>query len=406
MTVRIAKQPVNIREKLSELERPIGLKGSELMRSETAQDARDFVSAGRKNLIINGDMRIAQRSTTASTTGSTFAPISVDRISLGAAGSGHSTYTAEQSSDAPDGFQYSFKVTTTSAVTLGSNGYQRVNYPIEGYIASQIGYGKSWSKSITLSFWVKSNNPGNFSLAFNTSGTTNRFHSVVYTIEQSGVWEYKTITIPGDSVNYSQNVTNGIGLYLSFALRASSNWVSTNNNNIWVNQTDTSRHYGHNVNVGSVNGDYWAITGVQLEVGKNATEFEHRSYGEELALCQRYFYKLGGAASRSIGFAYTPSTSEIAVTTHHPVPMRIDPGVSLRDDTFASITPNYFRFRYEGNNNFVLPSSGVGIIVSQMTTEGGSFWFNGMSHGLTKSGELRTNEINAGEAYVAFNSEL
>jgi hypothetical protein len=291
MSVRVNKSSFNIREKLSELERPIGLKGSELMRAETAQEVRDFVSAGRKNLIINGDMRIAQRSTTASTTGNTFAPISVDRISLGAAGSGYSTYTAEQSSDAPDGFQYSFKVTTTSAVTLGSNGYQRVNYPIEGYIASQIGYGKSWSKSITLSFWVKSNNPGNFSLAFNTVGTTNRFHSVVYTIEQSGVWEYKTITIPGDIVNYSQNVTNGIGLYLAFALRASSNWLSTNNNNKWVNQTDASRHYGHNVNVGSVNGDYWAITGVQLEVGKNATEFEHRSYGEELALCQRYYYK-------------------------------------------------------------------------------------------------------------------
>jgi hypothetical protein len=126
MTVRVNKSSFNIREKLSELERPIGLKGSELMRAETAQEARDFVSAGRKNLIINGDMRIAQRSTTASTTGSTFAPISVDRISLGAAGSGHSTYTAEQSSDAPDGFQYSFKITTTSAVTLGSNGYQRV----------------------------------------------------------------------------------------------------------------------------------------------------------------------------------------------------------------------------------------------------------------------------------------
>jgi hypothetical protein len=80
-------------------------------------------------------------------------------------------------------------------------------------------------------------------------------------------------------------------LYLSFALRVSSNWATTNNNNRWVNQTDASRQDGHNVNVGSVNGDYWAITGVQLEVGKNATEFEHRSYGEELALCQRYYYK-------------------------------------------------------------------------------------------------------------------
>ena len=333
MTVRVNKSSFNIREKLSELERPIGLKGSELMRAETAQEARDFVGAGRRNLIINGAMQVAQRGTSVSTTGNTFAPISVDRISLGSAGTGHSTYTAEQSSDAPDGFQYSFKVTTTSAVTLGSNGYQRVNYPIEGYIASQIGYGKSWSKSITLSFWVKSNNPGNFSLAFNTVGTTNRFHSVVYTIEQSGVWEYKTITIPGDIVNYSQNVTNGIGLYLAFALRASSNWYSTNNNNKWVNQTDGSRHYGHNVNVGSVNGDYWAITGVQLEVGKNATEFEHRSYGEELALCQRYCYVIRGdwpaatAGEVLVGNGVWNGTNAAYIKIEHPVTMLKVPAI-------------------------------------------------------------------------------
>ena len=135
-------------------------------------------------------------------------------------------------------------------------------------------------------------------------------------------------------------------MYLSFALRVSSNWYSTNNNNKWVNQTDGSRHYGHNVNVGSVNGDYWAITGVQLEVGKNATEFEHRSYGEELALCQRYYYKTPSShyhflhknAYYESQLFYFPTTMRAAPTVTVPTPVlrRIDASSNISYTGLAS----------------------------------------------------------------------
>jgi hypothetical protein len=245
-----------------------------------------------------------------------------------------------------------------------------------------------------------------------TGAPTQRQISRQVQVIGDGAWHKYEMTIPGDTAggaiqsSAAGNAENYSGLYFDLIFWIYTGWTNGSRfNDTWQNNVTGERAVGH-VNLLNGANQYVKITGIQLETGKNATEFEHRSYTEELALCQRYFYKLGGAASRSIGFAYTPSTSEIAVTTHHPVPMRIDPGVSLRDDNFATITPNYFRFRYAGNNNFVLPSSGVGINVFQMTTEGGSFWFNGMAHGLTIPGEIRTNESNTGESYVAFNSEL
>ena len=347
MTLRASKPAFNVREKLTELGRRFGLKGSELAAAETVQEARDLVSAGRKNLVINGAIQFAQRATSASTTGSSFAPVSVDRFSLGAAGGNHATYTAEQSTDAPDGFIYSFKVTTTSAASA-TTGYQRINYSIEGYDAAQIGYGKSWAKTVTASFWVKSNNPGTYSVAFNTNGTSNRFFSQLYTINQSDTWEYKTITIPGDTVDVSQNTTNGHGLYAAFALRASSTYTSgTNYNGKWIAQTDSSRHVGHNVDVGNTNGDYWAITGYQVELGSNATDFEHRSHGEELLLCQRYYYKSGSHyhflhkngyyESQLFYFPTTMRTDSVTVNVPTPVLRRVDSG-SNTSYTGLSIT--------------------------------------------------------------------
>lgn len=350
MTVRASKPAFNIREKLKELTHSIGLKGRELMRAATVQEARDLVSAGRKNMVINGDCRIAQKGIGPVSTVGGFTTHTVDRWGVGNAGSGgFATYDVTQSTDAPDGFDYSFKLETTSAATVLSDTYQRVNYSIEGYDAARIGLGESWAKKVTVSFWVKSNNPGTYSLVFNTIGSTYRFYSTLYTINQSGVWEYKTITIPGDTVSSGQNKTNDYGLYASFCLRTGSTYTASDNTNIWVNQTDGSRHYGHNTDVGNTNGDYWQITGYQVELGSNATEFEHRSYGEELALCQRYYYKHDNQRYRPSIIDGNGGYAGAFIT--HPVEMRAIP-------TVTCISFSSFYFNLSGSGSTIITPDG------------------------------------------------
>ena len=416
MTVRVNKQPFNLREKLSELERPIGLKGNELIRAETTQEARSIagISNGRKNILYNGDFKIAQRDPDGTRQGAENGYLTVDRWYI-YNNAGGSNITHGRDSDVPDeGYSYSYKFDTTGGSPPSTNSnYIMLRQYIEVLDVKHLAFGTTKAKSLTMSFWFKSNHSG--SITWNQmiqNGSTQRQISRQVQVIGDDAWHKYEMIIPGDidggaiQSNVSGNAENYSGLYFDLIFWTYNGWTGGSRlNDTWQNNVSNQRAYGH-VNLLNGANQYVKITGIQLETGKNATEFEHRSYTEELALCQRYFYKLGGAASRSIGFAYTPATSEIAVTTHHPVPMRVDPGVSLRGDNHQSITTDKFRFRYEGNNNIVLPSSGVGINVTQMTTEGGSFWFNGMSHGLTKTGEIRTNESNTGEAYIAFNSEL
>ena len=392
MTVRVNKPAFNIREKLSKLERPIGVKGHELMGAETAQEARDLVSAGRKNLIINGDMRISQRGVDAPGTGYN----SVDRIHV-------ATSTADTRSSQGSltsgkvydkGFRNFVRMTNTTGSTA-SNCYREIDYKMESRDLGEFWFNINNSGSYaTLSAWIRSSVTQKFFVYIRSIGGTTKSYTFGFEAI-ANTWVKIEHTIPGDPT-LGVNNDNSLGMVIRFVVDYGPDYTGSSTEEVW-RVTGSDYTPDSSGTWAATAGATFDITGLQLEVGKNATDFEYRPYGEELALCQRYFYKLGGTGSKSIGFAYTPATSEIAVTTHHPVPMRIEPGVSLRGDNHQSITPNKFRFRYEGNNNFVLPSSGVGINVTQMTTEGGSFWFNGMSHGLTKTGEIRTNESNSGE---------
>ena len=147
MTVRIAKQPINLRERLSELERPIGLKGSELMKSETVQEARDLVSAGRKNLIINGDMKIHQRGGTITATNSNSAIYGLDRFKTWCYPGGVSAvFTLQQAtSNPPTGFSNYLRWTTTTAyaVSGNANSYFDIQHLVEGNNLTGIDIGKS-----------------------------------------------------------------------------------------------------------------------------------------------------------------------------------------------------------------------------------------------------------------------
>ena len=286
MTVRVNKQPFNLREKLSELEKPIGLKGSELMKSETAQDARDLVSAGRKNMIINGDMRISQRhGTTATTTGNGTFVIDRYRCEVGAGGA----TTMQQVTDAPVGFHNSMKITVTGTDTsVAAGDFHYIRHIIEGNNMNHLNWGSSNAKPVTLSFWVKSSVTGShggslWNNAFNRSFPFN------YSINSADTWEHKSITIPGcPDGTWESGISRGINI--GFIQLAGSNFTGP------PDQWNSAGDVGPTtlVNLLATSGATWYITGIQLEVSKNATDFEHRTYGEELALCMRYYEKFSG----------------------------------------------------------------------------------------------------------------
>ena len=283
MTVRVNKSSFNIREKLSELGRKFGLKGSELAAAETVQEARELVSAGRRNLLHNGDQRIDQRNDGSAVTTSSSFP--VDRFTISHSSNG--AFSAQRSTEAPIGFQYSTKFTTTTADT-SLTGSQRCLYftKIEGQNAQHLEFGTTNAKPVTLSFWVRSSVTGTFSGSLQ-NGAQNRSYPYDYTINAADTWEYKTITIPGD-VTGTWATDNTKSHQIFWSLGMSSDYAAPVN--AWV----AAQRWGSTTGTAGIMGTLnatWYITGVQLEVGRNATDFEYRSYGEELALCQRYYQK-------------------------------------------------------------------------------------------------------------------
>ena len=267
---------------------------------------------GRRNLIINGDMRINQRSWTSAAVTNAF---TVDRWKVIEQTDG--AITAEQSTDAPDGFGNSFKITVTSAdSSLGTTQYARVQQNIEGTNIVGLAFGTASAKTITISFYVKSSLTGTFSGCVRAIGV-NRSYPFTYAISSADTWEAKSVTISGDTGGaWDVSTSGGISLFLT--LCSGSDYDAPAG--AWETTGASAAEGG--VNVLATNGATIQWTGVQLEVGAVATPFEHRSYGEELALCQRYFYKLQGSLY-GIGFYYT--SGDFRLSIDFPVDMRSNP---------------------------------------------------------------------------------
>jgi len=331
MTVRITKPEFNLREKISELDKPTGLKGSELMRSDTAQDARDLISAGRKNLIINGSMAVAQRGTSVSATSFTTAGYPVcDRWQFRAINTDHADFDISQVTDAPKGVcTKSLKIDVNTAETDGVNADEIfwVAQTIEAQNCSDLGFGDSGASDLTISFYVKSNVTGRYAI-YLYSQDPNRYITRTYTIDSSGEWEKKVIHVPGDTAGNAINHDNGIGIKIYWWQFAGSDYKSSDSRT-WQNYSNSGIAYGHDVNMGSSTSNYWQLTGVQVERGSNATEFENRSFGEELALCQRYFFRMKPASNyTSYGMGGAYSSTQAVAFMYFPVPMRISPDFS------------------------------------------------------------------------------
>jgi hypothetical protein len=240
---------------------------------------------GRKNLIINGAMNVAQRST--SKTGVTSRGYhACDRWHLGP--TSHGIYTISQSTDAPNGFGSSLKIDCTTAdgsIDAGSS--FMLEQRLEGQDLQHIGKGTSSAKKVTVSFYVKSNLTSTFICELFDLDNSRHINQT-FSISTADTWERKEITFDIETSNTLDN-DNSRSLDLRLFLAAGSNFTSGTLQTSWGASTTANRAVGITADIGSSTSNEFYITGVQMEVGEVVTEFEHRGYGEELLLCQRYF---------------------------------------------------------------------------------------------------------------------
>tara|TARA_S200002703_G_scaffold124147_1_gene110204 strand:+ start:2331 stop:3407 length:1077 start_codon:yes stop_codon:yes gene_type:complete len=274
----------------------------------------DHQVGGRRNLIINGAMQVAQRgpSEPGITTSGYY---TVDRHNLFLSGLG--TWTQTQETDAPDGFANSLKLKCTTADASPAAGDALfVMHKLEGQDLQHLKKGTSSAESVTASFWVKSNKTGTYVFELLDQDNSARHINKSFTVDASGTWEYKTITFEGDATGAFDN-DNEASLQISIWLGGGSNYNSGTLQTSWGALSQTNRAVG-NVNLADALDNYFQITGVQLEVGETATPFEHRSYGEELALCQRYYYKIGISGNTAgIGWFYTNANAYLNIYSPH-----------------------------------------------------------------------------------------
>ena len=277
-----------------------------------------------RNRIINGDMRIDQRNAGASVTPAS-GSYTLDRWFVIA--SQASKFSIQQNAGSvtpPVGYNYYLGATSLSAYSVGATDTFAVSQIIEGYNVSDLAWGTSDAKTVTLSFWVRSSLTGTFGGSIRNSDV-DRSYPFSYTISSANTWEQKSVTIVGDTSG-TWLKTNGNGLQLIFSLGSGSTRSGTAGSWAGINYTNAT---GATSVVGT-NGATWYITGVQLEKGSTATSFDYRPYGQELALCQRYCLKYCGNTVfedvnvNLIGFNTTTAYGTIFTV----VPMRSSPSVT------------------------------------------------------------------------------
>ena len=239
-----------------------------------------------RNKLINGGMTVSQRGTSF-TTGDNAEHFSADRWVLYAQNTG-SRFTITQSTDTPDGFGNSVKIDCTTADTsLASNEEVQFYQKIEGFNTQDFAKGTSAAKQYTLSFYVKTNKTGTYIVRLLGRDNTASHVAASYTVSDSN-WNRYTITFPADTTSgRGDNNDNGEALRVVWWLVAGSGVNSGSLQTTWANSSDTGAATGQVNFADSTSNDFF-ITGCQLEVGSVATDFEHRSFAQELALCQRY----------------------------------------------------------------------------------------------------------------------
>ena len=282
-----------------------------------------------RNIIINGAMNVSQRATSFATVAS--GTYTLDRMRYHEnIDSGVVTITQESVTDLPS-FAKAIKINCTTAETgvpakAGSK-FVALSHFLEGQDLQQLAYGTSSAKQITLSFYVKSNITGTFCVSIYKPDQTARNVSLGYTINSANTWERKTLTFPADTGGGGIDNDNGSGLQFYFVLARQQGYQGTASTT-WGNNTDARFANLCTATIFENTNDHIMFTGVQLEVGPVATPFEHRSYGDELSRCQRYYQRQAGSSDAYIQPGKGQGTTAIDAGYALAVPLRAEPTVA------------------------------------------------------------------------------
>ena len=304
-------------------------------------------SMGFRNRIINGNMAIDQRNGGASTTPTD--AYTLDRWEVREDTDG--AVTAQQVADAPSGFIYSAKITTTTAdASLAATQRLFFRQPIEGNNIADLAFGSASAATVTLSFWVKSSLTGTFGGSLSNKNSA-RSYPFTYSISAANTWEQKTVTVAGDTSG-TWLTTNDVGLNVYFGLGVGSDYSGTAG--AWATATRFSATGAVSV-IGTLSAT-WQITGVQLEAGTVASPFERRDYGRELIMCQRYYWRTDPSITSQYLSSYTyAGTGDYYVPLTFPVWMRASPTVTpvlgadvsgVNSVTAGTVAPNHARLTF------------------------------------------------------------
>jgi hypothetical protein len=343
-----------------------------------------------RNIIINGDMSLAQRATsTSSITSSGYHTVDRFRTSYDTAG----TWTQSQATDVPtgQGFATSFKMDCTTANgSLSAGSFLAIQSKFEGQNLQYLKKGTSSAESLTLSFWVKSNKTGTY-IANLYDADNNRYIAKSYTISSANTWEKKTITYAGDTSGAFGN-DNATSLELKFILAAGTTYTSGTLATSWESATNANTAVGQ-VNLADSTSNEWYVTGIQLEAGTTASDFEFLPFDVNLARCQRYFFLMCRGDQLDVGAGGYYNSGQIFCEVPLPVTMRTTPSLVATSGT------NYYRmFGNNTNDPFdtIILGGGQSTLMQVYQT-------TGISGTTGVAGWLRTNNASAS---VAAESEL
>jgi hypothetical protein len=303
-----------------------------------------------RNIVINGDMAVAQRATSqASITTSGYYTLDRARTAINNGG----TWTQSQSTEVPSGqgFATSLKMDCTTAdSSLSSGDYLHVQYPIEAQNLQYLNYGTDSAQTLTLSFWVRSNKTGTYCICLQKSDNTRYDYVAEYFISSADTWEKKTIIIAPDSnikaAGGAIDNDSGEGFKLKFTLLSSGR---TGTNNTWNSSTPADAT-SNQVNLADSTSNEWYVTGVQLEAGSVATDFEVETFGQNLQRCQRYYEKSYNYADPpattgsggSNGLQFGGATANIDASVLMSVRKRAAPTLTVYDLAGTSNKASYY----------------------------------------------------------------
>jgi len=359
---------------------------------DSIQNAKFSNIVQSKNIIINGDMSIAQRSASVSSITSDNAIHTLDRYRTRLTTLG--TWTQSQSTTVPSGqgFATSLKMDCTSADASPAAGDRLfITQRIEGQNLQYLKKGTSNAQSLTLSFWVRSNKTGTYICELYDQNNSRHINKS-YTISVADTWEKKTITYDGDTTGAFTN-NNGNSLECAWWLGAGTTYTSGTLQTSWGSGTNANRAVGQ-VNLADSTSNDWYITGVQLEAGSVASDFEFLPVDVNLQRCQRYYYRINpNSTSGSIGSAAYYISTAVFTMLEFPTSMRTSPSLELATGT------NYYNINRNGDNDqfndFSLNTSNIDS--AHLYTD---------SNVSSTAGFAGRTRFNSASGYVAFSAEL